>query len=85
MESHALPFLLADTPTYFIPLWLSPFESQPSEGRALRDWYASDGASCSFAPLGQGAAGGGAAGEGGRRGGKVNFLSDVVVGGVTSE
>jgi len=56
-----------------------PFSNHPppTEGTALRDWYASDGAGAAFTPLGQAGAGG--AGEGGRRGGKVSFLSDIVV------
>jgi hypothetical protein len=51
--------------------------SRTPEGRALREWQASEGASASFAPLGSAPAG---QGEGGRRGGKLNFLSDIVVG-----
>ncbi|GBF93866.1 replication A 70 kDa DNA-binding subunit B [Raphidocelis subcapitata] len=48
---------------------------ETKEGKELRDWYAADGASASFTPLGQAAAAGG---EGGRRN-KIGFLSDVVV------
>ena len=55
--------------------------TKPTEGRALRDWYAAEGSATTFSPLGaaaDGAAGAGGAAGSGRRG-KVGLLSDVVV------
>lgn len=54
---------------------------KPTEGRALRDWYAAEGSATTFSPLGaaaDGAAGAGGGAGAGRRG-KVGLLSDIVV------